>query len=227
MFINMEAKEILENLLQYSGLNKQQFAKAIGVKTKQSIYDIANGKTKSISDSMASKILSYLPSVDKTWLITGEGEMLRPTDYEVSELTEMPRGRVVPVYTLDAVGGFGSTAENEQGVEAIQFFPNAQDGDFAVLVTGNSMAPALPHGCYVLLRPWPLDVDSIEWNATYVIVTQDGASRWLKRVCRDRSTDDPRRVLLESNNPDYPPRKFYLPEATALYRAVSAYTPTL
>ena len=68
---------IIAKLLTYSKLNAKQFAERIGLDRPQAIYDIIKGKTKSISPSMANKILSVFPEIDRGWLLTGEGDMLR------------------------------------------------------------------------------------------------------------------------------------------------------
>ncbi len=69
--------EIINNLLSYSGLNAKQFAERIGLERPQAIYDIQKGKTKTISPGMANKILSAFPAINRAWLLSGEGQMLR------------------------------------------------------------------------------------------------------------------------------------------------------
>lgn len=70
----------IDKLLEESKLNAPSFARAIGCSTPQAIYDLLSGKTKSLSPSMQHKILSYMPEVNLQWLLTGEGEMLKPTE---------------------------------------------------------------------------------------------------------------------------------------------------
>ena len=70
-------EEIINNLLNYSGLNAKQFAERIGLERPQAIYDIQKGKTKTISPGMANKILSAFPAINRAWLLSGEGQMLR------------------------------------------------------------------------------------------------------------------------------------------------------
>lgn len=69
----MDASEIIEMLLKFSKLNASEFAMKIGTKTTQAIYDLQRGRTKTISSSMADKIISCYPQVNKAWLLTGEG----------------------------------------------------------------------------------------------------------------------------------------------------------
>lgn len=73
---SMELRERMAKLLEYSGLSASAFGKEIGVKTKQAIYELLKGNTKSVSPSMASKIVGRYPEISQAWLLTGEGEML-------------------------------------------------------------------------------------------------------------------------------------------------------
>ena len=73
---SMDLRERMAKLLEYSGLSASAFGKEIGVKTKQAIYELLKGNTKSVSPSMASKITCRYPEISQAWLLTGEGEML-------------------------------------------------------------------------------------------------------------------------------------------------------
>lgn len=73
----MTGSDIMNKLLEYSTMNPKKFSEKIGLLRPQAIYDIQNGKTKNISPSMVDKIISVFPEVDRGWLLTGEGEMLK------------------------------------------------------------------------------------------------------------------------------------------------------
>ena len=66
-----------------------------------------------------------------------------------------------------------------------------------VRVNGNSMTPRLQPGCYISIRPIPLD-STLVWGRIYVVVLPD--FRLVKIV---RRHDDPAKVILHSANPDY------------------------
>ncbi len=72
-------KEVIFKLLDYSKLNAKQFSEKLGMKRGQAIYDIISGKTKRISEKLANQIISEFPEINRTWLLTGEGEMLKNT----------------------------------------------------------------------------------------------------------------------------------------------------
>ena len=71
----MNAIDILDRLLDYTGENRSSLARRIGV-IPQRFHDIANGKTKAFSYEIADKITTAFPEVDKNFLLTGEGSML-------------------------------------------------------------------------------------------------------------------------------------------------------
>lgn len=75
----MDGSKILNKLLEYSELNGKNFSEKIGLNRPQAIYDILNGKTKNISAAMANKIISVFPEINKGWLQSGEGRMLKDT----------------------------------------------------------------------------------------------------------------------------------------------------
>lgn len=71
--------EVINKLLEYTQLNVKQFSERLGKKRAQAIYDIVSGKTKRISDKLANQIISEFPEINKAWLLTGEGDMLKNT----------------------------------------------------------------------------------------------------------------------------------------------------
>lgn len=73
----MNDKEKIEALLNHLGLSARKLAISIGLKSPQVFYDIKFGKCK-ISRDLASKITDKYDFISKTWLLTGEGEMLCP-----------------------------------------------------------------------------------------------------------------------------------------------------
>ena len=74
----MELKERISAVLKYADLSASAFAKKIGVKTTQAIYDLLSGKTKTLSTDILNKITACFSTLSVEWLVTGEGEMFKP-----------------------------------------------------------------------------------------------------------------------------------------------------
>lgn len=75
----MEVKDRIKAILEYYHLSVNEFVTQTRVKTGQAVYDLLSGKTKSISQSMEDKILSCFQDINRAWLLTGEGEMIKPS----------------------------------------------------------------------------------------------------------------------------------------------------
>lgn len=71
----MKASEIIEKVIEYSGLNPAEFAKRVGL-NPQNIYDIQKGKTKKLSGNIRTKIKLSYPEFNEMWLIDGRDQML-------------------------------------------------------------------------------------------------------------------------------------------------------
>ena len=134
--------------------------------------------------------------------MTGEGEMLRTG--APPPPTAQPGGRPVPVIHADSVGGMDSTnaiADEPQYVERLVTFPGAQEGDVAVIQSGDSMTPTIPPGALVHIRRVPDWREFFGYGGIFVLVLRDG-----RRVTKEvRRADDPAHVLCVSHNPDVAP----------------------
>ena len=162
----MKLSERIRAIVNHTGLSIPKYAQAIGVQTPQAIRDLISGKTRSLSDSVQSKILSYSPEINPSWLFTGEGEMLNSHMNEVEDLTDKEyqdlkndiannRVTLVPLINIDSVGGVYSPnrlTNSEQYIERMIPFPDARPGDVAILQSGNSMAPTIPAGAILQIR---------------------------------------------------------------------------
>lgn len=80
----MNAKDRIETLANYFNLSIKAMAEMCGYDRPQAFYDVQKGKTKEISPSMANKIISAFPEINKVFLLTGEGEMLNPKSNNIT-----------------------------------------------------------------------------------------------------------------------------------------------
>ena len=75
----MESWERIETLINHFNLNKNSFSKEIGINNNVTIGRILNEHRKA-SNSTIEKICTRFPNINKDWLTTGQGEMIR--EYE-------------------------------------------------------------------------------------------------------------------------------------------------
>lgn len=97
----MTGAEIIELVLQYLDLKPKEFGDKLGFERPQAIYDIQKGKTKAISTALANKIVSVFPVFNKSWLLTGEGEMVKGSNSNPIVPAEEEKRESIPAYVLD------------------------------------------------------------------------------------------------------------------------------
>ena len=143
----MKGSYVLNKLLEYSKLNGKSFSEKIGLIRPQAIYDIQSGKTQNISVSMANKIISAFPEINKSWLLTGDGEMLIKPEDKIAEKSG------IPFYDINVTA---SIAESFNDIpEMSQYlisYPPLNDCCAAFPVYGESMEPDFFAGEVVLVK---------------------------------------------------------------------------
>lgn len=117
---------------------------------------ISNGYFNNIkkrpSPTVIEKIYRAFPDLNPAWLLTGEGEMLRNSG-DVSTGGD-ENFRLVPMYNIDARGGFGTNDEVDVAQYIVDYIPfkDAKADDICIPIVGNSMAPTYCAGAIVLLH---------------------------------------------------------------------------
>lgn len=192
----MKGAYILNKLLEYSKLNGKSFSEKIGLIRPQAIYDIQNGKTQNISVSMANKIISAFPEVNKSWLFTGDGEMLiKPED----KITEK---RGIPFYDINVTA---SIAESFNDIpEVSQYlisYPPLNDCCAAFPVYGESMEPDFFAGEVVLVKEIT-NVDSMLWGEPYLVITNANCDN-LRTIKNVYLSEDRCKFILRATNPRF------------------------
>lgn len=212
------------DVLTYSKMSKNAFAKKINME-QTTVNNQLLGK-RGVSIDLISNILKNFEQISPEWLITGNGNMLKDPNSVINpiqgdrntiqykntsevELTATSSRsidyKLVPLLNLDAVGGMHSlnaVSGSQEYTEKLIPFTDAQEGDVALVVSGNSMDPTCPAGSKVLLR------EVVNWNEyfgfgnIFVIHLTDNR-RILKEV--QKFPEDPKNyVLCKSHNDKYP-----------------------
>lgn len=90
----MNGSEVINMILTNEDVKAASFARKIGV-TPAQIYDLQKGKIKGVSSNVADKILAVYPRYNKSWILTGIGEMLAAQQPEKEKIkitiAEMPK----------------------------------------------------------------------------------------------------------------------------------------
>lgn len=194
--------------------NDAELASKLGY-TKSSFSQIINEKVP-LSDKFIDKICSVDENINKVWIYTGNGEMLKSTNLlQVNETasvynhkTDSPvDGQKIPLYNIEATAGivtlFNDTTETKP-VDYIQI-PNLPKCDGAVYISGDSMYPLLKSGDIMMYKVIHNIKDGIYWGEMYMIsIDQDGdemvtvkyiqksekGEKYIKLVSQNKHHDD-------------------------------------
>lgn len=224
----MELSERIKKIIKHSGLSLPKYAQSIGVQTPQAIRDLTNGKTKSLSADMQSKIISYMPELNPSWLFTGEGAMLKDSktttepntmnDDTDSLVNEVPKRFITYLVPMSAMGGslIGFDGEGVRREECERVISPIAHIDWVVPVCGDSMEPEYPNGSKVYVRQINPG-DFIPWGNVFVLDTTNGLI--IKVVVESDKKDCVRCVSL---NPSGRYTPFDVPMRTirAMYRVM-------
>lgn len=217
---------IINSILNELGLKAAAFAKSIEVHPTQ-IYDLKTGKTKTISNSMAGKILKVYPQFNKLYLLTGEGDMLRSKDSNavfmgnakpaIAEDTVSVRYfEVTPTATFQEF--CAGTSENPSNISILPTANETLDDSYCVFeVSGESMAPQIQNHSRVLCQ----EIPPTRWhNLNDCVVVIAYADKFvIKRIALNHLSAE-NYIVLSSDNPEYPTREtVQLSDIRAIFKA--------
>lgn len=177
------------------------------------------------------KILSFYQDLNKTWLLTGEGEMLNnrvdisTPDISTPEIMDKDGYCMVPVYNFDAVGGMqtsNSITDSPAFIEKYVPFEGAKSGDICVKVSGNSMIPTYSPGTLLLVRKVEGWREYFGYNHVFVLFLKDGR-RILKEV-RKFQQNPLEYVVCASHNKDFEEEELPKSFIRDVYKVVIAQT---
>lgn len=193
-----------------------EFIKAEGltIRSFEIAASMSNGAVSKMGDNTRRKILDQIsaayPQLNMDWLLKGEGEMLKQKNeirLEPTATSDSPAKvseyRLVPLIQIDSVGGIHSPNSldfSEQYVIRRMPFTEAQEGDVAILQSGNSMYPTIPAGSALLIRQVVDWQEYFGYGNIYVLWLRDG--RRITKEIRRYDADPRNYVWCVSYNPD-------------------------
>lgn len=204
---------VKERILEFIG------STGLSVKSFEERCKLSNGyissMRKSLGDEKLNNVLKEFPELSREWLLYGEGEMLKTSTAEQTETTPY----TVPLVPISAQGGsFNDFVVSVKDSDCEKVISPVRQVDFALTVTGDSMAPEYPGGSQVLVRKVN-ERAFIEWGRVYVLDTCNGTV--IKKLNPGRDDDE---VLCVSVNPDYQPFYVKLSDVYGLYRVMMCMT---
>lgn len=208
--------------LDYKGISKYEFYNKTGVSN-----GVLTQKT-GMSEENTIRFLSYYTEVNPTWLLTGEGSMIKDSEgnknlnktlvqYNKVE-KKLKKTQSIPLYNIEASAGIVTLFKDSQTHEPVDYIniPNLPKSDGAIYVTGDSMYPLLKSGDIVIYKQLTNSIENIFWGEMYLIsVELDGDVttfvKWLQK-----STLGDQYITLVSQNQHHQPKDIHISKIKAL-----------
>lgn len=193
-------KERIIRYLKYYGITQRSFCEKIGAAS-----NYISCMRVSISAEKLKKIKSSYPDLNITWLLTGEGEMLKSSGVDSTEIDsyEMQRAvsynQGVPYYDVDFLLGFDELeTPATQAPEYLINIPRYNNATLWCNASGDSMNPEICNGDIVALQRVE-DFRFLPFDNVYAFITTNDM-RTIKRIGRGST---PQSYRLIPTNKDY------------------------
>lgn len=152
--------ERLSQIINWTGLSINAFAREIGLHRAEGLYQIRKGKYK-ISNDIIERIVGRYENINKEWIIYGQGEMLFDK--------EKRSASVFPFFDKD-ICKF-QPFDDALSVTNYVTLPLYQGCDFAMPCMSDAMQPEIPGGSVLLFKS--VTPESIVLGNTYFVVTNN------------------------------------------------------
>ena len=161
---------VKQRLIQYikkERLSQKRFEEIIGVSN-----GYVNNLKSQPRDNIIEKITLCFPNLNRVWLLTGSGEMLNtPTIAEENNPSAM-----LPESSFKFAAGQTQLINGNEEINRYWYLPDCTDCDAVAPVSGTSMLPTLPPGCFVALKRIHIsdnNPNTIPFGQIFGIVVED------------------------------------------------------
>lgn len=179
--------------------NQKEFADLLSV-DRSTLNGAMNGREQNLTGRFIKKVQDF---ADEHNLEIAE------------EVTEQPQEVLVPLLPTSArAGTLADFAQTVTEYDCERIISPVKGADYAIQVTGDSMAPEYEPGCQVLIKKIFED-QFVEWGKTYVLDTMNGSV--IKKIF---PTEDPAVIECRSVNPQYPPFRVKCEHIHGWYRVL-------
>ena len=205
-----------EEISKHEGITIGALEKKIGA--SKGVLSRAIAKGTDIQAKWIEALVENYPQYSAEWILTGMGDMLRPThSVNNNQATKFDKSTTliptegntgIPLIPFSAMAGAlrGEITALEYECEHY-VVPTFRNADFLIPVSGDSMLPTYKSGDTVACQRISLSSIFFQWNRPYVLDTAQGAI--IKRI---KPGSDKQHILIVSDNPKYDPFELPLSE---------------
>jgi phage repressor protein C with HTH and peptisase S24 domain len=162
-------KERLIEFLAHLSMGQTKFEEKVGLSR-----GFVNNIGDSIREKNLRKIATIYPDLNINWLKTGEGNMLNENTPMKGRPEAVSMEQIIPLLPISAQGGtLNDFAISVKDRDCEKIISPIKGADFAITVSGESMAPEYPSGSKVLIKKIN-EKSFIEWGRCYVLDTCNG-----------------------------------------------------
>lgn len=208
-------KERLLQFLKAERISKAEFARNMGVSEAY-----VSTMRKSLPEARVARLIELYPTLNRDWLLYGEGEMYLPTNSKQHEQSE-DTGHFVPLLPVEAYAGSLQAYSRGVRLNECKRLPISVEGaDFAIPISGDSMEPVIHNGVIAVVARIN-ERSFIPWGNVMVIDTENGV--YIKVVRPSEKGED--YIEASSYNKLYPPFNIPTDSIFGMYRIISYYYP--
>ena len=166
-------KERTIQFIKYKGISMKSFEELCGLST-----GYVTSMRKGYGSEKLNNVLIAFPDLNREWLLYGEGEMLKSKDDQSvkggsgNEEIEIEHVRLLPLFAHG--GSLSDFTVSVKDSDCEKVVSPVKGADFAIQVTGDSMAPEYPSGSVILIKKIN-ESAFIEWGKAYVLDTENGS----------------------------------------------------
>lgn len=207
---NETVKDRLLLFLKSQNISKAEFARRMGLSVAY-----VSAMRKSLPEDRVKRLCELFPSLNRDWLLYGEGEMFIPS--QTAATCHNEREFLIPLLPIQAFAG--NLQEYSQGVQRRDcnlIASPVKGADLAIPISGDSMEPEIHDGTIAAIKRIN-ERAFIPWGNPMVIDTENGVL--LKVVYPSKMGND--YIEAHSYNSRYPDIQIPTSSILGLYRVVA------
>lgn len=201
--------------IKYLGIGQSKFEKQCGLSNGYINNSKGNFGSAKIED-----ILKTYEDLNRSWLLTGEGEMLKSqscggvNEEQGESEVSVEHVRLLPLYAQG--GSLNDFTVTVKDSDCEKVLSPVKGADFAIQVHGDSMSPEYPSGSLILIKKIN-EAAFIEWGKSYVLDTVNGS---VVKMVVPSDKDGCIRCVSINPDPRYAPFDVPLSSVFGIYRVL-------